>query len=98
MLPTNWQLHSASHRLDASAATVPEAHRGLAAIILLRLIAIYRRVLSPMLGPHCRFHPTCSTYATHAIERYGALGGGARAVGRLLRCHPFSAGGYDPLH
>ncbi len=57
----------------------------------------YKRWISPALPPACRYVPTCSEYAQEAVERYGALRGGALAVWRLLRCHPFSRGGYDPV-
>jgi len=58
----------------------------------------YRRLVSPLLPPRCRFDPTCSRYAIHAIEHYGLRRGGLMAIKRLLRCHPFSAKwGYDPL-
>ncbi|ABZ83656.1 conserved hypothetical protein [Heliomicrobium modesticaldum Ice1] len=56
----------------------------------------YRRYLSPLRGPTCRFAPTCSAYAILALEKYGVLRGLWKAVGRLLRCHPFHPGGYDP--
>jgi hypothetical protein len=61
------------------------------------LIRIYQWTLSPMLGPRCRFYPSCSCYAHEAIRRHGALVGTWLAVKRLSRCHPFSAGGYDPV-
>ncbi len=64
---------------------------------LLGLIAIYKRFISPVLGPHCRFHPSCSSYAAEAITRYGPLEGSIRALARILRCQPLSAGGYDPV-
>lgn len=64
---------------------------------MLFLIRLYRRYLSPMLGPHCRYTPTCSQYAIEAIEKYGALKGGWLALRRILRCHPFHPGGYDPV-
>ena len=57
----------------------------------------YKRVVSPLLPPACRFHPTCSEYAAQAIEIHGALKGSALAAGRLLRCNPWSAGGFDPV-
>lgn len=60
-------------------------------------ISAYKRFVSPILPPACRFVPTCSEYAVEAIEIHGALKGGALAVGRLLRCHPWSAGGFDPV-
>ena len=63
---------------------------------LLLLLRGYKALLSPMLPNACRFVPTCSEYATDAIVRYGALRGGIKALWRILRCHPFSAGGYDP--
>ena len=61
------------------------------------LIKVYRRVVSPMLPPSCRFTPSCSLYTLQAIEKYGLLRGGFMGARRLLRCHPFSEGGYDPL-
>ena len=65
---------------------------------LLFLIRFYRRSLSPRKRtPSCRYIPTCSSYAVTAIERYGALRGGWMAFWRLLRCNPFSKGGYDPV-
>ena len=65
--------------------------------VLLGLLRGYKRVLSPMLPPACRYVPTCSEYAVEAIERYGALRGSALATWRVLRCHPFVRGGYDPV-
>jgi uncharacterized protein len=66
--------------------------------VLLALVAFYRRYLSPLKGrPTCRFLPTCSEYAHDAIVTHGAWRGGALALGRLLRCHPFCAGGLDPV-
>jgi putative membrane protein insertion efficiency factor len=61
------------------------------------LIRVYQRVLSPLLGPRCRYYPSCSEYAVQAIERYGILRGSVLAAWRLLRCNPFSHGGYDPV-
>ena len=63
----------------------------------LALINGYRFCISPWLGPACRFDPTCSVYAGQAIERYGVVRGFSLAVWRLLKCHPFHPGGYDPL-
>lgn len=60
-------------------------------------LRFYRALLSPLLPPSCRFAPSCSTYAAEAISRYGALRGAWLAVCRLLRCHPFSPGGFDPV-
>lgn len=64
---------------------------------MLAAIRFYRRSISPGLPPACRFFPTCSEYALEAIERYGALKGGWMAFWRILRCNPFSRGGYDPV-
>lgn len=71
--------------------------RSVPARMLLASIAAYKRYLSPLLPPFCRFRPTCSAYAAGAIERYGARRGGALAVSRIVRCTPFSAGGDDPV-
>ena len=61
------------------------------------LIRAYRRFISPMLPSSCRFTPSCSLYTLHAIEKYGLIKGCFMGAGRLLRCHPFSEGGYDPV-
>ena len=61
------------------------------------IIRAYQRWISPMLGPHCRFTPSCSQYASEAIERYGALKGSWLAIKRLLRCQPLCKGGHDPV-
>jgi hypothetical protein len=65
--------------------------------LLLVLIAGYRRFISPLLPRVCRFSPSCSTYASEAIERYGPWRGGGLAVRRIARCHPFHPGGTDPV-
>lgn len=64
---------------------------------LISAIAFYRRAISPLTPPSCRFVPSCSEYALIAVERYGAARGGWLAMKRLLRCQPFSKGGYDPV-
>ncbi len=64
---------------------------------MIALIRFYQRRLSPLLPRRCRYHPTCSAYAVQAIERYGILRGSVLAAWRLLRCNPFSPGGYDPV-
>ena len=61
------------------------------------LIRGYRRVVSPMLPPSCRFTPSCSLYTLQAVEKYGLLKGCLKGAWRVLRCHPFSRGGYDPV-
>ncbi|MBQ4086157.1 MAG: membrane protein insertion efficiency factor YidD [Clostridia bacterium] len=65
--------------------------------VLIWLVRGYKRFISPLLPPACRFTPTCSEYALEAIQKYGALKGGWMALRRLLRCHPFHPGGYDPV-
>jgi putative membrane protein insertion efficiency factor len=65
--------------------------------ILLGLIAGYRYFLSPLLGPSCRFYPTCSAYAIEAIESHGSLRGSWLALKRISRCHPWHPGGFDPV-
>ena len=65
--------------------------------ITLMLIKGYRLFISPLFPPSCRFQPTCSQYALDAVEEYGALKGGWLAIKRILRCHPFAEGGYDPV-
>lgn len=64
---------------------------------LLLLIQIYRYTLSPVLGNQCIYQPTCSHYAEDALKKYGAFRGSIMAVKRLLRCHPWHEGGYDPV-
>lgn len=64
--------------------------------ILLFLIKAYRLLLSPALGANCRFAPTCSAYAEQAVRRHGVMRGGNLAVRRILRCHPWHPGGWDP--
>jgi uncharacterized protein len=66
-------------------------------VILISLLRFYKVVISPWLPPSCRFVPTCSEYAREAIQRHGALRGSMMGVRRLLRCHPFHPGGYDPV-
>lgn len=66
-------------------------------LILLNLVSFYQKIFSPFLGVHCRFYPSCSQYAKEALQRQGALKGIGLAVRRLVRCQPFSAGGFDPV-
>ena len=65
--------------------------------LLIAVIDAYRLALSPYFGMHCRFHPSCSQYAREAVDRHGALRGACLTMRRLLRCHPFRPGGYDPV-
>jgi putative membrane protein insertion efficiency factor len=65
--------------------------------LLLLLVRLYQRAVSPLLPPACRFHPSCSSYAVGALERHGALKGSWLAARRLARCHPFHPGGIDPV-
>lgn len=65
--------------------------------IVLLLIRGYRKLISPLIGHHCRFYPTCSTYTYEAIEKYGLVKGMFLGTKRLLRCHPFHPGGVDPV-
>jgi len=65
--------------------------------MLLAVLRGYKRFLSPLLPPACRFEPTCSLYAMNAVEKYGAARGSWLAFRRLMRCHPFHAGGFDPV-
>jgi uncharacterized protein len=65
--------------------------------VLIAALKLYKRWVSPMLPPACRYVPSCSEYAMEAIERYGVLHGSLLAAWRLVRCHPFAKGGYDPV-
>ncbi len=63
---------------------------------MIQLVLLYRATFGRFMGGHCRYMPTCSQYAIDAINKYGPLRGGWRAVKRICRCHPWSGGGYDP--
>ena len=65
--------------------------------LFLIFIKFYQVAISPYIGPHCRFMPTCSEYAYIAINRFGILKGSYLAIRRILKCHPFHKGGYDPV-
>jgi uncharacterized protein len=65
--------------------------------VALQLLRGYKWAISPLFPPACRYVPTCSEYAIEAVERYGVLRGGLMSAWRLLRCHPFARGGYDPV-
>ena len=75
----------------------PAGRLSLAARAMALAITGYRRFISPVMLPHCRFEPSCSAYALEAVQRHGALRGGWLAVRRLSRCHPFHRGGLDPV-
>lgn len=65
--------------------------------LIIALIRGYRYAISPFLGQHCRFYPTCSSYALEAVETHGVIRGGWLALRRIVRCHPFHEGGCDPV-
>lgn len=65
--------------------------------ILVKLIRCYQLIISPLLGPHCRFRPTCSQYSIEAISSLGVLEGGLLTLKRVLKCHPLNTGGNDPI-
>ena len=74
-----------------------EPRASLAARPLLALVFLYQATLRPFFGGHCRFHPSCSEFAVEALRTHGALRGSWLALHRLVRCHPFGGGGYDPV-
>lgn len=71
--------------------------RDLLKIIIINILKIYKYFLSPFLPQSCRFFPTCSVYSMEAIQKYGIFKGCYLAIRRLIKCHPFHPGGYDPL-
>ena len=81
---------------DPSPTLQQRLSQGVAALML-ALIGLYRRFISPMIGPRCRFTPTCSAYGLEAIQRHGPWKGGWLTLKRVLRCHPFSDCGCDPV-
>ena len=82
---------------DSASSALRAEDPGAVARALLLIIDVYRWTLAPVMGGHCRFVPSCSVYAEEAIRRHGAARGLRLATGRLLRCHPFRAGGLDPV-
>ena len=68
----------------------------LAVVILIALIRGYQIAISPILGPACRFHPSCSRYMIGALQKYGLIRGVWKGLGRVVRCNPWNPGGYDP--
>ena len=85
--------------MSSAGASSDSAERppSVAARVLLLGIDVYRVTLGPLLGGHCRFFPSCSQYAEEALRRHGARAGSGLATRRLLRCHPFHRGGFDPV-
>lgn len=83
--------------MPPSPSASPSPARSHSARALLAVVAAYRRWVSPLLGPHCRFAPTCSTYAEQALAGHGALRGSWLGLRRIARCHPFHPGGLDPV-
>ncbi len=67
-----------------------------ASALLVGLVIVYKLTLSPLLGRHCRYTPTCSVYLRQAVEKYGAVRGALKGLARIARCHPWHPGGYDP--
>jgi putative membrane protein insertion efficiency factor len=65
-------------------------------LVLIALVRCYQILLSPIFGRYCRFQPTCSNYFIEAVRKYGAVSGSLRGMWRIMRCHPFHPGGYDP--
>ena len=64
--------------------------------VLIGLVLLYKLLVSPLLGPHCRFQPSCSTYFIEAVRKYGPVRGAWRGLCRIARCHPWNPGGWDP--
>ena len=84
-------------RIHPPGATEPEEGQGMLKRILIGVIRLYKRLLSPLLPPACRFYPSCSTYAIQAVERFGPVKGLWLAAKRVMRCHPYHPGGFDPV-
>jgi uncharacterized protein len=65
-------------------------------LIMIGIVRFYQFAISPMLGPNCRFHPTCSQYFIEAVKKYGVIRGALKGIWRIVRCNPWNPGGYDP--
>lgn len=90
-------LAAAAHGLAAATRGFAVVARGLAVSVMIGAVRLYQWTLSPLLGPRCRFDPSCSHYACAAIRRFGPLRGGWLSLRRFSRCHPWGATGYDPV-
>src|SRR2546426_4363882 len=86
-----------SVRIAMRTISFPERLRGALVWMLAAPVRVYRALVSPALGRRCKYEPTCSAYAIEALRTHGPLKGAALAAWRLLRCNPFSHGGYDPV-
>jgi putative membrane protein insertion efficiency factor len=93
----NHEGREGSRRKSGQGGSLLSLMRAVGKLVVLQLLRGYKWGISPMFPPACRFVPTCSEYAMEAVERYGAVRGGLIALWRLLRCHPFAHGGYDPV-
>jgi len=87
----------AGERYERSRSQSKSGGKSITCALVCGVIRLYQLVISPVLPPSCRFYPSCSTYAIQAITRYGLWRGLGLAGWRLLRCHPFHAGGWDPV-
>jgi len=83
-------------RMTAAWRTLCSGGDRAASAVLVGLVIGYKQFVSPWLGRHCRFEPTCSCYFREAVGKYGAVRGGLRGLARICRCHPWHPGGYDP--
>jgi len=90
-------LRNRMHESNILSAGSTHPFNRLVSAVMLALISFYRRWISPLIGPRCRFIPTCSAYGLEAIERHGPWRGGWLTLRRLLRCHPFTPCGCDPV-
>jgi putative membrane protein insertion efficiency factor len=90
--------HASSPRRSGSCPSADPTKRTLNTAVALRaLLHVYRLGISPLLPRSCRFHPSCSQFALEAMSEHGAVAGTRLTLGRLMRCHPWSPGGYDPV-
>ena len=96
-LQTSAAMHESATLSGGPMAKLQQALNRALAAVLLAGIGFYRRFISPMIGPRCRFTPTCSAYGLEAIQKHGPWKGGWLTVKRLLRCHPFTPCGCDPV-